>query len=765
MLVVNSITKKIISVFFIFIFTALSSKNLLATTLFYDNFDDPALLKWEKSVGDTSWSVVSGRLYGEVYKQVESKIYMRGSQNFSDFVFTAEVENISGIDQHFLFRINEARNTYYQLELRYGEPSWPKDKNSLRIWKFVNGNYEFVRDIPYGLGQNQVYKLKVVFVGSRIQIYLDDSGPLFDWEDPQPILVGSLGLHNYAGEYGPRPVRNYFDNVKVSDGNEDIVTNNKIIILPGLGASWNEKAMVFNQTVGADEWTVTPFVKNYDNLVNILRQQGKEVLVWNYDWRRPVEEIKNNLNSFINTNIGSSEKVDLVGHSLGGLVARMWGQDNNSKKGKVITLGSPHDGAVSAYEAWNGGKVSDKFDAAGIALNILLQLNRRNFKTTVETIKSYAPVIGNLLPDFNFLKSKTGVVNTTEFNDYLKSKNQSIGFIDGWIKPVVGIGQSTSEWITLGERTVFEKILGIWPEGVPIKYDFGDGDRTVLKKSAGFEGQDYYQLASTHGDLVDKSVNYVLTTLGMDTVPEVVSGNSLENKMVFYIGSPAGMNLSCGTDTFESSDFLVVDVKDYKSCQLKLTGKDNGTYHLVYGLTNDENSWGYVENEIKNNAEQWWKFDVSQNGLVMKENGTDLKMLIGREIELLKSEYPNNKWLLRASDDLNKSRWLMLLTDIFTFRSVNRESKRTDLIVGYLKIIMTGEYSRVNRPLAKLAYEKMNWEKLTAEKVKNATEWKALNYLKFIQYANELDSAWRNNDYPRVVATSIVVDAYFAGLW
>ncbi|MCX6727021.1 MAG: hypothetical protein NTY75_04440, partial [Candidatus Shapirobacteria bacterium] len=514
------------------------------------------------------------------------------------------------------------------------------------------------------------------------------------------------------------------------------------------------------------EWKMTPFVKNYDNLVNALKQQGKDVLVWNYDWRRPVEEIKSNLNTFINNNVGTSEKVDLVGHSLGGLVARVWGQDNNPKMGNIITLGSPHDGAVSAYDAWSGGKVSDKFDAAGIAMNILLQLNRKNTNTTVETIHNYSPVVGNLLPDFYFLKDKTGAVNKTDFNSYLKSKNQSMIFTGGWINPVAGIGQLTKEWIILGDRTIFEKMLGIWPEGVPTKYENGEGDGTVLKKSASFAGQDFYQLASNHGYIPDKSINYVLTTLGMNTVPVVVSNNNLENKLVFYIGSPAEMNLTCGIDNWKSSDFLVVDVKNYQNCQLKLVGKSDGTYHLVYGLTNNENSWGYVENEIKNNTEQLWKFDVSQNNLLLDSNGIDLKALISREIEALKVEYPKNKLLLsKASDNLNSNRWVMLSADILGFRNVVKESKRTDVIFGYLKIIMSQEYLKTGKILAGLANEKMKLEKLAVGKAKSAMTWNAQNYLKFVQYADEVSDAWKNNDYPRVMAASIVADAYYAGVW
>ena len=114
--------------------------------------------------------------------------------------------------------------------------------------------------------------------------------------------------------------------------------------------------------------------------------------------------IVDSFDDFTDGVIGLGGKVDLVGHSLGGLVARAWSQENLDGVGKIITLGSPHFGAVGAYEAWSGGKVSNTFDIQAIALNVLLQLNKQNGQTKLETIRTYAPVLGDLLPIFDFTK-------------------------------------------------------------------------------------------------------------------------------------------------------------------------------------------------------------------------------------------------------------------------------------------------------------------------------------------------------------------------
>ncbi len=47
------------------------------------------------------------------------------------------------------------------------------------------------------------------------------------------------------------------------------IPRQKIVILPGFGASWNTKAIVYGTDVGGT-WHMTPFVHEYDRLINSL---------------------------------------------------------------------------------------------------------------------------------------------------------------------------------------------------------------------------------------------------------------------------------------------------------------------------------------------------------------------------------------------------------------------------------------------------------------------------------------------------------------
>ena len=135
--------------------------------------------------------------------------------------------------------------------------------------------------------------------------------------------------------------------------------------------------MVLNQNVLQSEWRMTPFVRNYDLMFKGFEDNGlvknRDYFVYNFDWRKPISQQIIDFNEYINSlGLAQGEKIDLVGHSLGGLVSRIWTQENPTKVNKIITLASPHSGAVKTYEMWNGAKISDTVDPSSIALNTLL---------------------------------------------------------------------------------------------------------------------------------------------------------------------------------------------------------------------------------------------------------------------------------------------------------------------------------------------------------------------------------------------------------
>ncbi|HNY04407.1 MAG TPA: alpha/beta fold hydrolase [Candidatus Woesebacteria bacterium] len=464
----------------------------------------------------------------------------------------------------------------------------------------------------------------------------------------------------------------------VSAGGFEDNTINKVIILPGLGASWNPVAMLSGSTSPIFGWTMTPFVKNYELLISGLESNGlvknQDFFVWNYDWRKPLEQIVNDFNNYVSSlNLTADEKINLVGHSLGGVVARVWTQDNPLRVEQTITLGSPHYGSLKAYEAWNGAKISDSVDIASIALNVFMQLQKKNFDTTVQTLRNYAPIVFDLSPTFTFLK-RNGLNVTTNSSQYLVSKNNLVSTIGDKLLTIDGIGVGTKEWINLGERSLFDKVLGIWEEGRPLSYLNGVGDGTVLKKSALIAEADQEEFNSSHGEIVDKSVNMILNRLDLGvTVNQNISYP--QKQVVYYLGSPATMSVNCGENPIQDIDgWVMITDKDLSSCQVNLTGKDGGgTYHLVSG---DGQSWNYFEGEINDGETKNVDINEIENRWMMLKKSA---MAIGATNLILPIDQKN---IVISIDEYLK------------FRRISKVFKNSEEIIDNLNFILNrGSYS------------------------------------------------------------------------
>lgn len=661
----------------------LTSK-VVATDLFFEDFSDNNLNQWTEVVGNigstTSWISIQGKLHSYVGRKGFAYLCAKTDVTLSDYIFEAEVKNISGVDQQFIFRASSDKKNYYLVTYRYDDSSWPQDNNNIKLYKIYSNGFRLLGTYPsllvprsVNITQNVNHKIKVVLNQRNIKIYFDELVLIDENDEDENIYMdGEFCLMTWGGDY-LGVSENVFDNIKIQD-----TVRNKVVILPGLGASWNAEAILSGSTAPSFQWTMTPFVNNYNLLISGLENndlvKNQDYFVWNYDWRKPLVQIVNDFNNYVlSLNLTAGEKIDLVGHSLGGLVARVWTQDNPLLVEEIISLGSPHYGSLKAYEAWNGAKISDSVDIASIALNVLMQLQKKNFDTTVETLRQYAPIVFDLSPTFTFLK-RNGLEVSTNSSQYLVSKNNLVSSIGDKLLTIDGVGEITKEWINLGERSLFDKVLGIWEEGRPLSYVNGIGDGTVLKKSALISEADKQEFPSNHGEIVDKSVNLILNRLDLGvTVNEDLSYPGKQS--IFYLGSPATMSVNCeGSVTQDIEGWIMIADKDLDACQLSLTGKDGGgPYHLVSG---DKDSWQYFEGEIDDQE----ILNLSNEGVenqwamlrraVIEVGATNMIAPIDqRNITLSIDEYINyrkNKKVFKNSEDILNNLRIILNTGIFS---------------------------------------------------------------------------------------------------
>lgn len=606
--IVLSVLVNLIILSFVFV------SNSFAINLFSDNFSTGDLSSWVENIGNVgatgSWFVSGGELHSIANKGQHSFLCAKTESALpSLYTMTAVVKNISGVDQQFIFKVSDDFKNYYLVDYRY-DGQWEWDNNDIRVYRIFDGGFrQFGRysggDVLEGINVSQGVDHNIkVDVGERnIKVYFDNVLVIDANDDESDFLItGQFCLMTWGGEFGSLS-ENVYKNVELFDAT--VVERNKIIILPGLGASWNPEAILLGSSDSSLKWSMTPFVKNYDLLVNTLEnndlEKNVDFYVWNYDWRKPLSQIVIDFNTYVESlNLAPEDKIDLIGHSLGGLVARLWTQDHPLLVERTITLGSPHYGSLKAYEAWNGAKLGDNLDASTIALNVLLQLQKKKGDTSVVTLRKFSPIVFDLSPTFNFLK-KNGVEKSAEKSQYLVDKNSTVAAITGSLSTLDGLGVQTKEWINIGDRNVVDRVLGIWSEGRPISSTFADGDGTVLKKSALIFGSETVDFNSNHGALVDISTNWIMNKLGLGITTSATTSYP-ENGLTFYLGSPATMQVKCAEEIKNDNEgWVIMENKNMGDCTVTLIGTgEGGTYHLVVGR---DDEWKYLEGEIENEEE------------------------------------------------------------------------------------------------------------------------------------------------------------------
>ena len=446
-----------------------------------------------------------------------------------------------------------------------------------------------------------------------------------------------------------------------------------LILLPGLGASWNHEAMILDQTKEPEDWYMTPGVKSYDGIIQTFQNAGyvlgTNFFVFNYDWRKPVDEIANDLKKFLSRHPPPpGTKIDLIGHSLGGLVARTYVQNNlDAPVDQLITLGTPHKGAVKAYYIWEGAELSKGLSGwQRIGAGILLQLKKKNFENNVETVRQIVPGLKDILPTFAFLK-QDGVIKPLE---QMNQKNLWLAAINTLPLPehlisrlttILGKNVDTLRWINVKGRNSFDKVLGKWEDGRPIGEEFASGDNSVLLESGQLNEASVVEIdGADHGDLVEsiKGQQKVMDVLELSPssiapAPET----SYEPSLVFQLASPAhfavfgpggwqigeGISNTIPDGIYSSVDKLIIIPNPLSGNYRVEVNQENsgGHYRLLTGkLSSSGDIWTEGEGETKPGEPQTHIIKYDPNPI---QNRLELAILAKEKLNQAKEKAKNLK--------------------------------------------------------------------------------------------------------------------------
>lgn len=593
-----------------------------AKVLFYDNFETGNSNQWNVISGQ--WKVENGTYIGEaLYDGNEHPAFSTaGSDTWKNYIFEVSVKGIEGVDKSVEFRFKGTNNNY-ALNLRSG---YNNTGNDISLVKNFPGGYKILVLNPitsFTVTNNQWYRIKIIVNNTNIKAYVDDNpSPLLEYNDTEITPAeGKICLQIWPGSYlGPGKnaiTKTAYDDISVTELNTS-PSNPPLILLPGLMASFSRGAILEGKNVGPEDWKLGAYIKDYNGLIQTIKNagytEGEDFFVFAYDWRKPVSEISQVFNDFIETKVkpkNLGQKINLVGHSLGGLVAREYSQIHPQDINKIITLGSPHGGVVQVYKPWEGGEIEKDNTWQWLALKLLLLINKKGFETDRQTIKATVPVVGDLLPIFNFLKDeKTGreinVGSMKQQNTWLKNLGTDFSKIISVFTAVFGQKWGTPERLRVIPRTNLDKILGNYEDGRPIKTENGDGDSCVLVKSGQVEGGQSEFLSDTdHADLVasQKGIQKIVDLLGI-TPSSIASSPKtiISPSLIFTLLSPASFSVVDPADFDHQAldNFLLIENPQNGAYKIKVKPQDSGgSYRLLVGqITQKGDFWSEYQNQI-----------------------------------------------------------------------------------------------------------------------------------------------------------------------
>ncbi len=396
---------------------------------------------------------------------------------------------------------------------------------------------------------------------------------------------------------------------------------NPIVIIPGLFASWNSQAIIEGADPPQDQWIMSPFVKDYQGIIDTLKGLGysddpndpqQDLFVFNYDWRDRVEDTTTVLNDYINQKVlikNPDEKIYLAGHSLGGLISRVYVQNyGNDKIEKFITLGAPLSGGIQAYKAWEGGVVENNNLWERLAMEVILGLHRNGFRTNKDLVRELLPVTHDLLPTFDYLLKKNNNQlilqdSMVHNNSWLTNLEADFPAIYDNFNAIYGKAGFTPEMYEVSNPSFLEKTLGLWEDGKPLDTLTSNlGDEVVLYKSA-TRSADPASLVEnvSHRSLVSNPLAIEELMNVLDLEPETIitppPSPPVVPALFFAIHSPAKFTINGPSGIFDSGNnaYVLIQNAINGTYQINIEGQADGNYNFDIGqLTVDKNLWSTI---------------------------------------------------------------------------------------------------------------------------------------------------------------------------
>lgn len=400
-----------------------------------------------------------------------------------------------------------------------------------------------------------------------------------------------------------------------------------IALIPGMFASWNKEAILHNNEVVFDTWKLNSSVTEYDAIKQTLKNSGRtentDYFLFAYDWRKPMGEIVSDLDVYLENRIwrlNPYQPVQIVGHSLGGVITRLYSQKNTSRPIKnSITAGSPLLGALQSYKPLASGEIDRENTLTWLAEKLILLLNKSKIESDKETISRMLPILKDLLPVFPYLKSGDGSFIESSFrNSVLPGQDVSSSIKQLFLG---GAGYQINAGYTLSERTPLDTLLDIYPDGHPTSSWQEEGDEVILLKST--LNQENPVPHHNHGEMIysKESIKTILSSLGIQvTDSDIPTGKAttIFPAILVFIQSPATIAITHeGIIEQENEGMIWIQNAENGTYDLRVTGTETGDYTAsIWLIGKNDDQWIQFKKQTTSGKEDIYRisFDDINGG-------------------------------------------------------------------------------------------------------------------------------------------------------
>jgi len=242
-------------------------------------------------------------------------------------------------------------------------------------------------------------------------------------------------------------------------------------------------------------------IHQYDDLLATLHGMGyedkKTLFVFPYDWRLSNQISASRLETFISKTLPSGD-FDIVAHSMGGLVAKIWMSqgDRSSRVSTFVTFGTPYFGSATTFQTLDEGW--------GFWKNLL----SKGLGTVRETALTF-PSLYELLPSYGNCCWFTGTPRK-DFDPFSPTDWERLQWLPAgfqsperreWLKTTLSTARAISKVQVPPGPVVVTVVNGLLPTTYRVVFDATDGH--VVNYIAGPGDGTVYQLSAANGHLQD----------------------------------------------------------------------------------------------------------------------------------------------------------------------------------------------------------------------------------------------------------------------